>query len=103
MTIEMIKNVTAILELCITVFGFVFALYLYLKDRRDKTMRNWAHQIIAYNIEEAEAVKWISELMKDDRTRNIQTELRNRAQNSPDNVEKTRPTFNESQVNLHLK
>ena len=66
-------------------------------------MRNWAHQIIAYNIEEAEAVKWISELMKDDRTRNIQTELRNRAQNSPDNVEKTRPTFNESQVNLHLK
>lgn len=98
MTIEILKAIETILGLCITVFGFVFAFYLYLRDRRDKTLRNLAQQIVAYDIEEEEAVKWISELSKNDKTRNILIELKDRAQKSPENFKKVRPTYNKSHV-----
>lgn len=56
-TIVSIQAIQAIMELIITVGGFILAFYIYKRDKRKTALKSLAKEIIAYSAEEAEAVK----------------------------------------------
>ena len=61
---ETLKTIETILELIITVCGAVFALWIYLHNKRDDTIKVLARQVIAYNCLEHELLKELSEKTK---------------------------------------
>ena len=57
---ETLKTIETILGLVFTVSGAVFALWIFLRDKRIDTIRLLAKQIIAYNSLEQELLKELS-------------------------------------------
>lgn len=98
-----IQAIQAILELIITIGGFLLAYYIYKRDKKKEVLQRLSKEIIAYSAEEAEAVKWICELMKTDKERSVLIELKNRAQQSEQNSYNTRPSYKETNVIGYLK
>lgn len=102
-TITIIQAVQSIFELLLTIAGFIIAYYIYKRDKRKEALKTLSKEIIAYSAEEAEAVKWISELQKSDKTRSILIELKNRAEQSDLNTFNIRPTYKETNVLGYVK
>jgi hypothetical protein len=102
-TVLYIQAVQAILELCLTISGFILAYYIYKRDKRREALKTLSKEIIAYSAEEEEAVKWICELQDTDKTRSVLIELKNRAEQSKSNTYNVRPTYKETSVADYLK
>ncbi len=64
MTIELLKTIETILALIITVGGVVLTLFIYLRGKRNDTIKKLANQIVAYNCLEQELVNELSALKK---------------------------------------
>ncbi len=102
-TIVCIQAIQAILELLITIGGFLLAYYIYKRDKRKKALQTLSKEIIAYSAEENEAVKWICDLLKTDKNRTILIELKDRAEKSDMNTCNVRPSYKETNVAGYLK
>lgn len=102
-TISYIQAVQAIFELVLTITGFILAYYIYKRDKRKSALKTLSKEVIAYSAEEAEAVKWICDLLKTNKERSILIELKDRAERSDINTVKVRPTYKETNVAGYLK
>lgn len=82
---EIVQDITTILGLVITVSGAVFALWIFLRDKRMDTIRLLAKQIIAYNRLEQELLKEIS-AKTGKPVQTLQKEFRQKALNDQDDI-----------------
>ena len=82
---ETLKTIETILGLVFTVSGAVFALCIFLRDKRIDTIRLLAKQIIAYNSLEQELLKELS-AKTGKPVQTLQREFRQKALSNLDDV-----------------
>ena len=82
---ETLKTIETILELVITVSGAIFALWIFLRDKRLDTIKLLAKQIIAYNSLEQELLKELS-AKTGKPVQTLQKEFRQKTLNDLDDV-----------------
>ncbi len=78
------------LGILLTIAGFLFAWYTYMKEKKDNNIRKLAKQVIAFYCLEQEALKMIHEITGDPE-QTIQRKLRKKAVNNNENIEAVRP------------
>ena len=101
MDTEIIKAAASLLEVTITVIGFVLAIKEYYKNKRNKSLRLFADQITAYYYEEQEAMKWI-ESLSDKKIPKLQQQLRKRAAENENNAATLYPKMTPKQAESYL-
>ena len=92
---EILKTIETIIELCVTVCGCIFALWIFLRDKRRETIIRLVNQVIAYNCLEQEYLDVLSN-KKDMPKQNIQVGMRKRAEKNPKNIGSTYPDMTPS-------
>jgi len=100
-TIEVLKTIETIIELCITVSGVLFALWLFLRDKRRDTIKQLANQVIAYNCLEQEYLEVLLH-KKGTPEKDVKVEMRRRAEKHEKNVNKVYPDMKPSEAKRHL-
>jgi hypothetical protein len=100
-TIEVLKTIETILELCIMVCGALFALWIFLRDKRRDTIKQLANQVIAYNCLEQEYLEVLLQ-NKDAPKKEVKVEMRRRAEKHDKNVNKVYPDMKPSDAKRHL-
>ena len=98
---ETLKTIETILELIITVSGAVFALWVFLHDKRRDTIKLLVNQVIAYNCLEQEYLDVLSN-KKEAPKQGIQVEMRRRAEKHEKNVNQVYPDMTPSAAKNHI-
>ena len=82
---ETIKIIVTILELIFTVGGAIFALWLFLRNKRNDTIKLLAKQVLAYNSLEQELLKELT-IKENIPLQTLQKDFRKKALNNVDGV-----------------
>jgi|GEM_PF-1429706 len=95
-------EVTDIISILIAVIGFVFAFYIYLRDKRNKYIEILVKQIVAYHCEEDAAANMIAALHPGVSAKTIKTDLREQARIHPDNDFGERPNMTAKHAKTYI-
>jgi len=97
-----LSSIVNLISICIGVFGFVLAFFLYLKEKRNKKIKTLVDQVCAYYYEEDVAVKELQKLSPDKSEQKIKSDLRKKAKFHPDNTENLPPKLTDLEAKKYL-
>lgn len=89
-------------DFILAIFGALFAWYTYCKDKKARDIHKLAKEVIAFYCIEQEAIKMLKEKMGDTTEQTIQRDLRKRALDNENNLEKVRPNMSATGVRKYL-
>ena len=98
---EVLSTIETIIELVITVGGVLFAFWIFLHDKRRDTIKLLVNQVIAYNCLEQEYLEVLSQ-KKEVPKKDVQVEMRKRAEKHDKNVNKVYPDMSPSDAKRRL-
>lgn len=98
---ENIGLIITFLSFAITLTAFLFALWLYLRDKRNKIINNLAKQVMGYYSEEQEAMTEIARLTNKS-CATIQKQLRTQAMSNGNNSYNVYPKMTAKETEKYL-